>query len=662
MVKKLAHTQLIVISIYILLIQYLFVDAMTLTSIEYDENSWVILVGGEHYGSLGHFGGHTSIIPVGVAYSIVRKYVPRERIIVIAQVTECHQWHEQDISAKVAGITDPTRIAKQSEMWEEKKQSFLRFLGPIIEEGGADYDGNMVNFETLFHVLLGERSPQYNKVIEYNPNGKTKVFLSMFGHGSWMGNKDNHFFYFPYPSPTLYNLMQQATRPDFYFPRKSLNNADHTEIDIIRNGNVISTTYVESTLSDKDHEFYSYPSGLNIPIQLDDRILQKIYGSINEYLPLNESTLNLNSLDSTITTTEVTKVIESIVQSASTHPHTGDGNKSSLKPFRIWFDHPRYKDSKPHEAIKNDEKLNRDDATLLHWQFFFRCLDLLFNTNRLKPSMLFIFQQSCGSGGMWQFMNNERYKYFYQVHKWPLYVVYTAEPETSAVGSVWNVFFNMLSHVIDDTILAHTHESEAHTNDSTSLHHEDDGSGSRTRQRPTQYWLRSSTTIKKSRSLSVLTSRSDSGKFDIDAIHKINSIPIEPVPSLFLRSSESTAYFSPRKSRDDNLPEPTTFAEICASISRSNDSTAYAADSMPTLTLIPTLTEFFNAVCESYYKHESTLVHVNFRMTDEERKHYGYQRFGVLGYRSGNDFSDETSGKLYQFSIADLFLKPKMNC
>ena len=106
-----------------------------------DHLPWCVLVAGEHHSILNTLGAHASINSIGKAYTLLRKYLPRNRIIVIAQLQECLAWHNQDNEAKVKGIDDPKRAEINRLMWQEKKDVFLQSVGTLLSEGGADYDG-----------------------------------------------------------------------------------------------------------------------------------------------------------------------------------------------------------------------------------------------------------------------------------------------------------------------------------------------------------------------------------------------------------------------------------------------------------------------------------------------------------------------------------------
>ena len=177
-----------------------------------ESNVWAVLVAGEHHTVSKTLGGHSSITSIGDAYNILRQHLPRERIIVIAQVDECRIWHDQPFEEKVKDVKDSGSAERQRPMWAEKKISFWKHLGQMIDEGGADYDGSDVNPDTVLRVILGDHSEKYPRVVNYE-DGKTKLFFSLFGHGSWSGKNNNHYFYMPYPSEPVLDSLSQTMRP-----------------------------------------------------------------------------------------------------------------------------------------------------------------------------------------------------------------------------------------------------------------------------------------------------------------------------------------------------------------------------------------------------------------------------------------------------------------
>lgn len=56
----------------------------------------------------------------------------------------------------------------------------------------------------------------------------------------------------------------------------------------------------------------------------------------------------------------------------------------------------------PGKPPKSKSELDTQDASILHWQFLFHAFQQICDKkNKKNPKRIFIFQQSCGSGGMW---------------------------------------------------------------------------------------------------------------------------------------------------------------------------------------------------------------------------------------------------------------------
>jgi hypothetical protein len=542
-----------------------------------DGDTYVVLVAGEHFNAVKHLGGHASIVPIGQAYNTLRKYIPRERIIVIAQTQECLHWHLQDVSEKVKGITDPKRVEVQSAMWEEKKKTFLRHLTPLLEEGGADYEGENVNPETFLHVLGGLQSEKYPRVVKYVP-GRTKVFVSMFGHGSWSGKHDNHYFWMPYPSPTVYDLLTKAGRPKLKTDPANATtvstagvtiDADLRETAVVSSDPCTPPTPVDGSAKPESE---SYPPGIA------EAIDHPVFASINAYIPSATSAPAIEA--------------------------TGADFTDSLQPFRIMM----HKRNAKQPSLSDDE-LNRNDSTALHWQFFFMQLREVFTNKNIDPKSIFIFQHSCGSGGMWKWLSDQNtsaeYHKAYQVKDWPLYVFYTSEPETSSVGSVWKHFFDQLSALLIEA------SKETKIEDAVKARNE--AYLSQQRAPPVQ----------------------------------VGGTPLADILASSGASEASEALSRPG-------------SEVCYSSRKNSDDTGFFDKVLSHLRLgaaedntdvgdgkLPTIDEFYDSVSKGYYKGEKTLCEVNFNMSHEERASFGYQRFGVLGRAFGNPFDRgqaDTSG------------------
>jgi hypothetical protein len=178
-----------------------------------DPKSFFVLVGGEarqSQGSPDHNEReflHTSVPFVGQAYQCLRDAgVSRERIITICQLNDYHAMlkmgEEGRLTQRRTGTIEPRFFRKQLE--ETNRQCQL-----LLAEGGADYDYEMVNPETVLAVLVGEQSRTHPRVV---PKSCTALFFAIYSHGdshsttTTHNHEHNHsraewFAHFPYPSP-----------------------------------------------------------------------------------------------------------------------------------------------------------------------------------------------------------------------------------------------------------------------------------------------------------------------------------------------------------------------------------------------------------------------------------------------------------------------------
>merc|ERR1719240_1807157 len=103
---------------------------------------------------------HCSMEHVGTAFNKLRAIgVPRSRIIVIAQIEERREWLRHAILTGlpncVSADADDKFAAREAtrQIYRRKLALLEQCCGGIIREGGADYDGEAVNPETIFNVF-----------------------------------------------------------------------------------------------------------------------------------------------------------------------------------------------------------------------------------------------------------------------------------------------------------------------------------------------------------------------------------------------------------------------------------------------------------------------------------------------------------------------------
>ncbi|CAB9503632.1 expressed unknown protein [Seminavis robusta] len=179
--------------------------------------SYFVLIGGESCKAQGspirseRDSQHTSVPFIGDAYKSLRMAgIPRDRIITICQLqdyrTTLIMGAEGDlVSSK--GVS-PRFYRKQLEETDLHCQL-------LLDEGGADYDFEMVNPATVWSVLSGEASRKCPKVVPLNYC--SALFFAVYSHGdshaadasAMMGGKtENHhlnaewFAHFPYRYPS----------------------------------------------------------------------------------------------------------------------------------------------------------------------------------------------------------------------------------------------------------------------------------------------------------------------------------------------------------------------------------------------------------------------------------------------------------------------------
>jgi hypothetical protein len=130
-------------------------------------SAWFVLVGGE---SMEHQGPdvskrgflHTSLTHIGIAYDKLRSIgISRENIIVIVQLNDF--------------LNSP-----HVEEGNYAHSSAISSCNRLIEEGGADYDHDMVNPGTVWSVLSSSRSEMYPRVVPINASS---IFFAIYSHG-----------------------------------------------------------------------------------------------------------------------------------------------------------------------------------------------------------------------------------------------------------------------------------------------------------------------------------------------------------------------------------------------------------------------------------------------------------------------------------------------
>ena len=143
-----------------------------------------VLVGGEAYEWQGipqkekrEF-QHTSVEFIGSAYQSLRQAgVPRDRIITVVQLRD---YLDTLISGEGGALTNLTGIPPK--WYTEQREKTQLKCQLLLEEGGASYDGEMVNPATVWSVLLGEPIPgSEGPVVPADETGA--IVFGIYSHG-----------------------------------------------------------------------------------------------------------------------------------------------------------------------------------------------------------------------------------------------------------------------------------------------------------------------------------------------------------------------------------------------------------------------------------------------------------------------------------------------
>lgn len=178
-----------------------------------DGDSWLVIVGGEHGGIMredprgtrpGPFlAGHASLQWVGIAFERLLPFFGRERIIVVAQLQETLNWLREASSSEVAA----ERLAGRTSllpMLRSRLVDFERDCARLLQEGGADYDGEAVNPATLVGILSGDAGVG-GRVLPTCGVANVTLLLVSHGHAhpSFDGAQTHEWYmHFPYPAPS----------------------------------------------------------------------------------------------------------------------------------------------------------------------------------------------------------------------------------------------------------------------------------------------------------------------------------------------------------------------------------------------------------------------------------------------------------------------------
>lgn len=287
---------------------------------------------------------------------------------------------------------------------------------------------------------------------------------------------------------------------------------------------------------------------------------------------------------------------------------------------------------------------------------------------------------------MWQWLQNDVYTEEFQCDSWPIFSAYTAEPETSAIGSVWYIFYNLLDEcfkhdekVIEEQLLRESDSNPSIKSAEASMTYSAETSESK--QLRFSKWSDecfgrtdeaisphdSSSSVLVPLQTPVPGSANDTW-LDIP----ISVTPRSPVPSLFVKNTGDKGSAACGGSCDSVADQ---VVDHCAQIQPQEKTAASnadtAADAVPTSATstsesiqpsqefwearrrhLPSLSEFYAAVAKHYYNLDSFMTMINFDMTEADRQAQGFSRFGVLGIACGAKARREIFSEL---TLGDFF-------
>ena len=159
-----------------------------------------VLVAGEHWklatGERNMGTNHCSLEHVGFAFDrLTALGVPRRRIIVIAQLAERREWLRKAAasgrpcctsSASASAEPDEAGLELSRRIYAQKLATLEESCAGIIRSGGADYDFDAVNPETVVRVLTGALDAQPAEQAAAGPvvpRDCAGTFLGIYSHG-----------------------------------------------------------------------------------------------------------------------------------------------------------------------------------------------------------------------------------------------------------------------------------------------------------------------------------------------------------------------------------------------------------------------------------------------------------------------------------------------
>ena len=348
-----------------------------------------VLVAGEHWkvttGEHNMGTNHCSMEHVGAAFDSLRAAgVPRDRIIVIAQIEERREWLRRAIATGEPRCTsaaadrqetgDEAAAEASRKIYQRKLAALEQTCGGIIREGGADYDSEAVNPETVFNVLTGalnnEPCQESGPIVPRDCQG---IALMIYSHGcSHETAPIDSEYYRHLLTTTLCDVCGKPHPP----ADASATQPDHEHVSLRTN-----EWYV--------HMPHNAPSAT-----------QAVAAVNKSAVPEAVTSTVVNT--SVVVQQDIVAAYEGIAHSEHPHPYS-----------------------------------------LLYWQILFRIYHRRFSAAPSVPMLVLL--NSCRSGGLSKFLEQEIVDRTYGVRNWPLYVMSSSQAERDAVvGGLWTSWFTKL--------------------------------------------------------------------------------------------------------------------------------------------------------------------------------------------------------------------------
>lgn len=346
--------------------------------------AYCVLVAGEHWklttGEHNMGTNHCSMEHVGAAFDALRAVgVPRSRIIVIAQVEERREWLRRAIVTGLPNCVsgdEETEVVREAsrQIYRRKLTGLEQRCGGIIREGGADYDGESVNPETIFNVLTAALDDvdtrSFGPVVPRDASG---VALMIYSHGCSHETASLDGDYWRYLVTTTPCDVCGKPHPFTAEHGVSAEQPDHDHVSL------------------RTNEWYIH-------------------------LPHNSPTAAAKAVSPEAAATAAEEdQEEDTVDAAVEEVNVGQTQHAMA--------------AKLYEGIAHSE--HPHPYSLLYWQILFKIYHRRFSAAPDSPILVLL--NSCRSGGMSKFLEQDLVDHTYGVHDWPLFVMSSSQAERDAV-------------------------------------------------------------------------------------------------------------------------------------------------------------------------------------------------------------------------------------